>query len=72
MTTFTTRLRVCIWRPKGYAKENQMQFQAGVAMVSGFYGVIRLRYRQSGIPDHGGGSGWESGYPNAKRTGRVR
>jgi len=70
MTTFVTRLRVCIWHPKKYPIESQAQFKAGVELVGGFDGVIRLRYQQSGIG--GGGSGWEAGYPDAKRTGRVR
>ena len=67
---FTARLQVRIWRPKDYAKENQMRFQAGVAMVGGFYPVLRLRYRLSRIGD--GGSGWEAGYASAERTGRTR
>lgn len=47
-----------------------MRFQAGVAMVGGFYQVLRLRYRLSQIGD--GGSGWEAGYLAAERTGRTR
>ena len=70
--TFTARLRVCIWYPKKYAIESQARFKAGLALVDGFDGVIRLRYRQSGIPVDGGASGWEAGYPNAERTGRTR
>jgi len=70
--TFMTRLRVRIWYPKHNFIESQMRFKAGLALVDGFDGVTRLRYRQSGIPGDGGGSGWEAGYPNAERTGRTR
>jgi len=72
MTTFITRLRVSIWYPNKYAIESQARFKAGLALVDEFDDVIRLRWRQSGLPYHAGGSGWESGYPNPTRTGRVR
>ncbi len=68
--TFTATLQVRIWRPKDYAKENQMRFQAGVAMVGEFYTVLQLRYRLSDLGD--AGIGWEAGYLDAKRTGRTR
>ena len=67
---FTARLQVCIWRPKDYAKENQMRFQAGVAMVGEFYTVLQLRHRLSALGD--AGVGWEAGYLDAERTGRTR
>jgi hypothetical protein len=68
---YAAKLQLRLWRPKDYASERQMKFQAGVGIVYAFNHIRRLMSPQKGGRPVAGEM-WEEIAASIVRSGAIR
>lgn len=71
--TYIARIQLRLWRPKNYAAEQQMKFQAGVSIVYAFNYIRRWILAQArNNPGIAARDMWEEIAGSIARTGQIR